>query len=267
MQPLRFDIRRVRRSRMILIGGALVASAALAGSLQMVSASPRGPAPVLTTITPCRLFDTRSISPVGTRSTPVADIYTANVWGTNGNCTVPSTALGVVANVTVTDGTADSFLTVWPTDQPRPLASSLNWKAGQAPTPNQVTSDLSATGQLSFYNNAGTVNVIVDIVGYFSDHNHDGEYVKPIYAIVAANGNLIRGSHVVATNNPAGSTYRIQFDRNVSECAYSALVISPALGFAVVVPPAALPDPSSVVLATGDLSGFANGPFHLVVAC
>ena len=173
----------------------------------------------------------------------------------------------MIANVTVTNGTIDSFLTVWPSDQPQPLASSLNWVAGQSPTPNQVTSDLSASGQLSFYNNGGTVDIIVDLVGYFTPHNHDGDYVTPLYAVVKANGDLIRGSHVVATNNPTGSTYRIQFDRDVSKCAYSALVESPLIGFAVVVPPAVVPDPNSVVLATGDLTGFANRPFHLIVIC
>ena len=261
------NINRFHRSRWAALGVAVSLAAGLAGSIGIAAASDPNPAPVLTTITPCRLLDTRASSPVGPRTTPVAGTFTTNVWGTNGQCTIPSTALGVIANVTVTNGTIDSFLTVWPSDQPQPLASSLNWVAGQPPTPNQVTSDLSATGQLSFYNNGGTVDIIVDLVGYFTPHNHDGDYVTPLYAVVKANGDLIRGSHVVATNNPTGSTYRIRFDRDVSKCAYSALVESPLIGFAVVVPPAAVPDPNSVVLATGDLTGFANRPFHLIVIC
>ncbi len=261
------NLSRFPRSRWTAFGAVLALAAGLAGSLQIAAASSPNPAPVLITITPCRLLDTRASSAVGPRTTPVSGTFTTDVWGTNGQCTIPSTALGVIANVTVVNGTIDSFLTVWPSDQPRPLASSLNWVAGQPPTPNQVTSDLSASGQLSFYNNGGTVDIIVDLVGYFTPHNHDGEYVAPMYAVVKANGDLVRGSHVVATSNPTGSTYRVQFDRDVSECAYSALVESPLIGFAVVAPPAALPDPNSVVLATGDLSGLANRPFHLIVIC
>jgi PPE-repeat protein len=65
---------------------------------------------------------------------------------------------------------------VFPADASKPLASSLNWVAGQAATPNAVTSDVSADGKVSFFNNSGSVNVIADIVGYFVDHNHDDRY-------------------------------------------------------------------------------------------
>jgi hypothetical protein len=259
---------RFTRSRWAALGVAFSLAAGLVGSIGIAAASDPNPAPVLTTITPCRLLDTRASSPVGTRTTPVAGTFTTNVWGTNGQCTIPSTALGVIANVTVTNGTIGSFLTVWPSDQPQPLASSLNWVTGQPPTPNQVTSDLSATGQLSFFNNAGTVDIIVDLVGYFTPHNHDGDYVAPLYAVVKANGDLVRGSHVVATGNLGTGAYRVQFDRDVSKCAYSLLVESLNAGLGVVAPPAALPDPNSVVVGTADLaSGITNRPFHLIVIC
>ena len=262
------NLSRFNRSRWTALGVVVTLATGLAGSIQIAAASDPNPAPVLITITPCRLLDTRASSPVGTRTTPIAGTFTADVWGTNGQCTIPSTALGVIANVTVTNGTTDSFLTVWPADGPRPLASSLNWIAGQPPTPNQVTSDLSATGQLSFFNNGGTVDIIVDVVGYFTPHNHDSDYVAPTYAVVRANGNLVRGSHVVKTTNPATGTYRVQFDRDVSQCAYSVLVESLNVGFGMVAPPSLLPDPNSVVVGTGDLaSGITNLPFHLIVIC
>jgi len=63
--------------------------------------------------------------------------------------------------------TAASFLTVFPADQQRPVASSLNWVAGQAPTPNAVTVAASADGKISFYNLSGNVDLAVDIVGYY----------------------------------------------------------------------------------------------------
>jgi hypothetical protein len=75
---------------------------------------------------------------------------------------MPVEAVGIVANVTITDGTAASFLTVYPSDATRPTASNLNWSAGQSAKPNQVTVGLSTTGAISVYNSAGSVDVIVD---------------------------------------------------------------------------------------------------------
>ncbi|MEZ5141902.1 MAG: hypothetical protein R2726_05200 [Acidimicrobiales bacterium] len=42
----------------------------------------------------------------------------------------------MLANVTVTSTTAESFATVWNTGAAQPTASNLNWKAGaSSPTP------------------------------------------------------------------------------------------------------------------------------------
>ncbi|MCU1394124.1 MAG: hypothetical protein JWM34_2552 [Ilumatobacteraceae bacterium] len=120
-------------------------------------------------ITPCRLFDTRAGSTVGARNTPLGtgETLTAQVTGTNGNCTIPAGASGVAMNVTTVNGTAASFLTAWPADATQPTASNLNWVAGSPPTPNKVDVKLSAAGKVSFFNNAGTVDVIADVVGFY----------------------------------------------------------------------------------------------------
>jgi hypothetical protein len=114
-------------------------------------------------------MDTRASDQVGPRGTPLGAVttYTATVWGSNGNCTIPAGATGFSLNVVAINPTAASFLTVFPADVTRPLASSLNWVAGQAPTPNAVTVASSADGKISFYNLAGNVDLAVDIVGYY----------------------------------------------------------------------------------------------------
>lgn len=120
-------------------------------------------------ITPCRLLDTRATDQVGERGTPLGpeETFVTPVWGTHGKCTIPTGATGVSLGVTITNPTAASYLTVFPADASKPLASHLNWLPGQAPTPNAVTAMLSDDGQLAVYNRAGTVDVIVDIVGYY----------------------------------------------------------------------------------------------------
>ncbi|MEZ5143249.1 MAG: hypothetical protein R2726_12135 [Acidimicrobiales bacterium] len=62
---------------------------------------------------------------------------------------------------------APSHLTVWPTDRARPDASNLNVTPGIV-VPNLVMAALSPAGEVSLYNNSGTVDVLFDVVGYFS---------------------------------------------------------------------------------------------------
>jgi len=158
---------------------------AVASSSPKVAALPisSGVRPVTVPITPCRLLDTRAATHVGGRTTPLAagQTYTVTATGAAGNCAVPSGAVGLVMNVTVVHGSTASFLSVWPADAARPNASSLNWVAGQAPTPNQVTVGLSSAGtpgQVSFFNLAGSVDLVVDVVAYLADHNFDDRYLR-----------------------------------------------------------------------------------------
>ncbi len=95
--------------------------------------------------------------------------------GNFGRCVgLSSTDTGAVLNVTIVNPSAGSFLTVWPADKDRPLASSLNWVAGQGATPNQVTTALDPSGQFSIFNNGGTVDVIVDVVGLYEPASAGG---------------------------------------------------------------------------------------------
>ena len=116
----------------------------------------------LSGLPPSRIFDSRqrpdapAIGPGETRSIQVA-----------GQGGVPASgATAVVLNVTVTNPTAASYLTVFPGDAALPVASDLNWTAGET-VPNLVVVKLGADGTVNVYNPAGSVDVIVDVVGYF----------------------------------------------------------------------------------------------------
>lgn len=78
---------------------------------------------------------------------------------------VPVDASGVVANVTAADTTVPSFVTVWPSGQRRPLASTSNPRPG-VPVPNQAYLRLGSRG-VDIYNNTGRSQIIVDVFGYF----------------------------------------------------------------------------------------------------
>ncbi|MBK5334033.1 MAG: hypothetical protein JJD93_18800 [Ilumatobacteraceae bacterium] len=173
---------RAVRTRWAALGAAIAISIGGGGIAISQAAISTGDRDVYVPIVPCRAFDTRSGDVnVGPRSTAIAagETYTQQITGINGNCTtpIPSDATAVAMNVTAVGGTAAGFLTVWPSDvTPRPTVSNLNWTPGSPPTPNKVDTKLSPTGQINLFNNAGTVDVLADIVGYYTDHNHDDRY-------------------------------------------------------------------------------------------
>ncbi|MEP7192769.1 MAG: hypothetical protein ABI903_07875, partial [Actinomycetota bacterium] len=79
---------------------------------------------------------------------------------------LPAGATAVALNVTVTNPTAAGNLTVFPGGQSLPVASNLNFVAGQS-IPNMVVVPLGPGSTVTFYNSAGTVDVIADVLGYF----------------------------------------------------------------------------------------------------
>ncbi len=157
------------RSRWAAIGAAVAVTIGAGGIAITNAAGGAGVPSAFVPITPCRLFDTRADSTVGPRSTPLntGETYVQQVTGTNGNCTIPAGAAGVAFNVTIVNGSAPSYLTVWPSDATRPLASSLNWVAGTPAIPNKVDVRLSPDGKVSLFDNNGSVDVLADIVGYY----------------------------------------------------------------------------------------------------
>jgi RHS repeat-associated protein len=118
-------------------------------------------ASAFTPLTPARLLDTR----IGGVPVGPGGQLNLTVLGAGG---VPSSGVSaVVVNVTATNPTAASFITVWPAGSSRPTnASNLNVVAGQT-IPNLVMVGVGTSGQISFYNNAGSTDLIADVVGYF----------------------------------------------------------------------------------------------------
>jgi hypothetical protein len=114
-------------------------------------------------ITPARILDTRE--PAGGGKLGSTETRDLQILGAGG---VPATNVSaVVLNVTVTETTANGYLTVFPSGAARPLASNLNWTPGVT-IPNLVTVKVGATGKVSLYQfGAGTAQVVVDVAGYF----------------------------------------------------------------------------------------------------
>jgi hypothetical protein len=122
-------------------------------------------------LTPARICDTRPSTVSGLtdqctgKTLDPAGTLNVQVTGKGG---VPATGVSaVVLNVTVAGTTSGGYLTVWPTGEPQPLASNLNWRAGET-VPNLVEVGVGTSGQVSFYNSAGSTDLIVDVEGYIA---------------------------------------------------------------------------------------------------
>ena len=276
--------RRVSRSRWAALGAAVAVTVG-AGSIGVVGATiDSGERPVLVQIEPCRLVDTRPAAPIGPRITPIGtgETYTVSATGLNGNCDLPSEAIGLSLNVTAVQATEQTNVRIFPDANSVPLASNLNPSPSSPPVPNAVTTQLDGAGAFSIFNEFGSVGIIIDVNGYYEDHNHDDRYVQQtdtLWAVVNTNGSLARNSEGVASAERLDATlasgdYAVVFDRDISQCAYQATVGRPGVnsgpqpGLAQVANWGDDPD-NGVIVFTKDQNGVGTETrgFHLLVTC
>jgi hypothetical protein len=121
---------------------------------------------------PVRICDTRPGNPSGltgaygqcdAKTLGSAQTLTINVAGLAG---VPAIAKAVVVNLTGVSPSQNTYLTVFP--GPRlPVVSDLNLAPGDIKA-NLAVATLSSHGTISIYNNTGSTNVVVDVLGWYS---------------------------------------------------------------------------------------------------
>lgn len=179
------------RTRWAAIGAAIAVTMGAGGVSLTHAEISSGDKPVFVAITPCRLIDTRPATQVGPKSTPLGpnETISLQITGSTGQCSgIPADATGAAMNMTAILPTAQSFLTVYPSDAVRPNTSNLNWAAGDPPTPNKVDVKLGPDGAIKVFNSVGTVHLAADLVGYYVDHNHNDLYYTKTQteALVAA---------------------------------------------------------------------------------
>ena len=167
-----------------VIGSTLISvftpQASAAGPVSITVTNPAGSATLTTQytyvapgaytgITPFRICDTRS----GCLGHPLGanQAFTLRIAGVVGPAgqSVPVGAQAAVLNVTaVSLGKTPTFVTVYP-GPGRPTASNINIDGG-ATQANLVIAQMTAgaTGGVTIYNAVGSVNIIVDVEGYFA---------------------------------------------------------------------------------------------------
>ena len=165
--------------------GAAVAVTLGAGGLSMAQAAiDTGDRPVTVTVDSERILDTRSNLGLAGRfadATPRDLQVTGSVPVASGGSktVVPSDAVTVLFNVTDVTPTHDGFLSLRAKDAAgEPTTSTVNFTPGSI-EPNAATVDLK-DGQIQIWvetsSDAGSADVLIDVVGYTVDHTHDDRY-------------------------------------------------------------------------------------------
>jgi hypothetical protein len=196
-------------------------------------------------VTPSRILDTR----VGNGAPAVRLGSDATIGlAVAGRGGVPATGVRAVAmNITVTEPSAGTFLTVWPGGGVRPTASNLNVIADQT-LPNLVTVALK-DGWVGIYNHHGTVHVIADVAGWYGDGTEAGgagyHAVSPARLLDTRAGN---GASAVPLTGGATLDLQVTGRSGVPASGVSAVVmnltaVDPTAGTFVTAWPAGQPRP------------------------
>jgi hypothetical protein len=128
----------------------------------------------LSALVPDRFLDTRS--GVGVGEARRARAEERIVLQIGARASAPGDASAAILNVTIDQPDRDGFATVWPCDQPLPVASNLNFRAGQT-VPNLVTAKLAADGTLCIMSTA-EAHVLADVAGVLSSDPVPGLVVE-----------------------------------------------------------------------------------------
>ncbi|HVR99678.1 MAG TPA: hypothetical protein VMW27_23845, partial [Thermoanaerobaculia bacterium] len=119
------------------------------------------------TLTPCRVVDTRN--PNGPLGGPALTGNVLRNFDVRGACGIPATVESLAVNVTLVNPTFSGFLRIYPAGNSAPVASILNFSAGQTRNNNAIVplnnGSFSAAAAMQGPNS--TAHLIVDVVGYF----------------------------------------------------------------------------------------------------
>ncbi|MEN3314804.1 MAG: hypothetical protein V7605_1038 [Acidimicrobiaceae bacterium] len=170
-------LRRVLGSGLsvLLLAGGLAATAA--GASVAVGTDPPPPPGGFTAVAPIRILDTRTGTGAPAGKVGPGQALQLQVTGAGG---VPSTGVAAVAlNVTVTEPSAVGFLTVYPTGEAQPLASSANFVPGQTAA-NAVVVKVGTGGRVTIFNSSGATHVVADVAGWHATGRDTGSAYTPV---------------------------------------------------------------------------------------
>ncbi len=165
---------------------------------------------VYTPMTPCRIVDTRIAGgPIAAGGVRGFVAFTATDFtaqgGDTSNCGIPANISAITVKITATNPSLNGYLTVYPSNEARPLASSLNYIVG-VDTSNESHFRLCRPGcptQFTVFSFAQS-NIVIDVNGYFME-----PVATPLDCTMAqqtGNLDLLSGLQTRSVSCPAGYT-------------------------------------------------------------
>ncbi|MCU1503191.1 MAG: hypothetical protein JWM12_2545 [Ilumatobacteraceae bacterium] len=188
--------------RRALVGTAVAVMVGGSAASVMASASPstRRPQGIVTatqvevfvSVAPSRILDTRGASsggPVGVATPrPLQPGEQLDLTVAGAGHVIPAGATAAVLNTTIDyDATLHSFLTIWPTGQPRPISSTNNALPGSEVS-NLTVARLGTGGAISIFNQQGQVNLVLDVVGYLVPLNQVNGFENGVNTVLHGTG-------------------------------------------------------------------------------
>ncbi|GIF70296.1 hypothetical protein Ais01nite_83310 [Asanoa ishikariensis] len=163
-----------------------------------------------------------------------------------------STAAAVVLNVTVTQPTGNGYLTVYPGDGDRPLASNINFLPNQT-IANLVTVPVGA-GRVHLFNaSGGWVHVVADIAGYYASTGSGLTAASPVRVLDTRGAIGVPGTTPIGPNGKVTVDLSARVPAGTTAAVLNLTATKPTTsGHITVFPPGAtLPTTSNVNFVTG----------------
>ncbi|MDB3990008.1 leucine-rich repeat protein, partial [Pseudomonadales bacterium] len=168
---------------------------------------------------------------------------------------VPTTATAASINVTAVTPGGSGFITVWPCGVARPLASNLNYVAGDV-VPNGVLAPIGSNGKVCLYSLVDT-DLVVDVAGWFEGDAFVGATplrlrdTRETSRVTSAQELVLQVADIDASTAD-GSATRVPAD--VGAVALNVTVVSPdSAGFVTVYPCGTRPLASNVNYTAGQI--------------
>ena len=168
---------------------------------------------------------------------------------------VPTTATAASINVTAVTPGGSGFITVWPCGVARPLASNLNYVAGDV-VPNGVLAPIGSNGKVCIYSLVDT-DLVVDVAGWFEGDAFVGATPLRLRdtretSRVTSTQELVLQVADIDASTADGSATRVPAD--VGAVALNVTVVSPdSAGFVTVYPCGTRPLASNVNYTAGQI--------------
>lgn len=188
-------------------------SRALANPMPGATASKLG-APgsdlVYTPITPCRIADSRIVGgPISANGSRSFVSFTSTDFTSQGgdatNCGLPANVSAVSVNVAAVNPSINGYFTAYPSNETRPLASSLNYITGVV-TSSESIFRLCRPGcptQFTVFSFAQS-DIVIDVNGYFAEP--EATALDCTVAQQTGNLDLLGGLQMRSVSCPAGYT-------------------------------------------------------------